>query len=56
MNNDRANGSGTVFFNLEGIHYKGEFKDGVKHGSGYIADSNLDQIDCEFIDDILAGI
>lgn len=34
----------------------GEFKDGRKHGSGYIVDSNLDMIYCEFINDDLSGI
>ena len=29
---------------------------GKKHGRGYIVDSNLDMIYCEFINDELAGI
>ncbi|CAD8207347.1 unnamed protein product [Paramecium pentaurelia] len=52
----KPEGQGTLFYNLEGIHYKGSFKNGKKHGVGYIANSNLDQIDCEFEYDILTGI
>ncbi|CAD8207632.1 unnamed protein product [Paramecium octaurelia] len=52
----KPEGQGTLFYNLEGIHYKGSFQNGKKHGVGYIANSNLDQIDCEFEYDILTGI
>ncbi|CAD8117682.1 unnamed protein product [Paramecium sonneborni] len=52
----KPEGQGTLFYNLEGIHYKGTFQNGKKHGVGYIANSNLDQIDCEFENDILTGI
>lgn len=55
---------GTLIFKLEGYYilfrlemsFVGEFKDGRKHGSGYIVDSNLDIIYCEVINDELCGI
>lgn len=43
-------------YNYIGIQFVGEFKEGRKHGSGYIVDSNLDMIYCEFINDELSGI
>jgi hypothetical protein len=42
--------------NKVGMSFVGEFKDGMKHGSGYIVDSNLDIIYCEVINDELSGI
>ncbi|KAM3146975.1 hypothetical protein pb186bvf_000691 [Paramecium bursaria] len=56
VQNGKPHGEGQLFFDQEGIHFKGQFKEGKKHGIGYIADTNLDQIQCEFIDDILTGI
>lgn len=56
MENGLAHGSGTLIYNEEGIQYKGQFKNGKKHGLGYFADSNLYLLECEFINDILAGI
>tara|TARA_B110000196_G_C20735167_1_gene470485 strand:+ start:281 stop:571 length:291 start_codon:yes stop_codon:yes gene_type:complete len=34
------NGYGTYFFNLTGITYEGEWKDGLKHGKGKEIDSS----------------
>ncbi|KRX01099.1 hypothetical protein PPERSA_12379 [Pseudocohnilembus persalinus] len=49
-------GQGSQFFIDTGITYKGEFKMGKKHGKGYIVNSNLDMVQCEFINGQLVGI
>ena len=40
----------------EGITYTGYFKNGKKHGVGLLVSDSLDSLDCEFLDDQLAGI
>lgn len=40
----------------EGFSFNGKFSGGKKHGKGYLVNSNLDTLYCEFIDDQISGI
>ena len=51
-----AEGQGKQILIEGGITYSGSFKGGKKHGIGYLVNENLDTLECEFIDDELAGI
>lgn len=51
-----AEGEGKQILIGEGITYSGRFRKGKKHGVGYLVNGNLDTLECEFLDDELAGI
>ncbi len=52
----KPNGDGKEVLVEEGISYNGLFRNGKKHGAGYLVNSNLDTLYCEFVEDELAGI
>ena len=51
-----AEGQGKQILVQQAITYSGKFKNGKKHGGGYLVNENLDTLECEFIEDELAGI
>jgi hypothetical protein len=36
---------------VDGLSFSGNFRKGKKHGQGYVTNSSLDTLYCEFIDD-----
>ncbi len=54
--NGKAEGKGKQIIVSKGMTYNGIFKDGKKHGRGYLVNKTLDTLECEFLDDELAGI
>lgn len=49
-------GGGKEVLLVDGLSFNGNFKHGKKHGRGYITNSNLDTLYCEFIEDEICGI
>jgi hypothetical protein len=44
-------GGGKEVLLVDGLSFSGGFRRGRKHGRGYITNSSLDTMYCEFIDD-----
>lgn len=54
--NGLPEGEGKEILVREGISFNGFFKNGKKNGAGYLVNSHLDTIYCEFVNDELTGI
>ena len=52
----QAKGNGKQILISEGITYSGRFDEGKKHGAGYLVNEHLNTLECDFIEDELAGI
>lgn len=52
----KAQGKGKQILVSKGVTYSGVFKEGKKHGRGYLVNKNLDTMECQFLNDELAGI
>ena len=54
--NGKAEGNGKQILISQGITFNGQFRMGMKNGAGYLVNELLNTLQCDFINDELAGI